>query len=191
VNPRRGHAQPDQPLSFTDFYRRTYSEVLHFVWQYAAPGIDAEEVVAEAFARACARWPELDYPRPWVYRVVINLAHDARKQCQRTSSSADPCPDDREVQGWTSAARLPGAEWGAQLSAIEESLRRLPHKQRVAVLLHYQGWTLNEIAATLGCQAGTVRCHLHFGRHKLRKMLAEQQPARQPAANGGLEGRTA
>ena len=177
--------------AFTDFFRARYVEVLLFAWHYAGSGLDVENLVAEAFARACAWWPTIDDPRPWVYRTVINLITDAGRESQRSSPSGDPYKDHGASSRWKSGAMLPGVEWGAQLAEISWALQQLPGQQRAAVLLDYRGWTGPQIAAALECTPITVRGHLHRGRARLRELLGEPQRTKQQAPSTGLEGRTA
>ena len=65
---------------------------------------DADDITAEAWARACEAWPRIINPRPWVYRVVTNLAYKAYRESQMTCLSADPCTDYAVNALWVSGA---------------------------------------------------------------------------------------
>ena len=52
--------------AFTVFYRKHRDEVLRYAWQFAGPHSDADDIAAEAWARACEAWPRITNPRPWV-----------------------------------------------------------------------------------------------------------------------------
>src|SRR4051812_16125029 len=89
----------------------------------------AEDVVAEAFARALARWSKvehLDHRDAWVHRVAINLALDTLRR--------PPPPIER-----------PGPDEGSEPARAElrlvltAALRRLSRRQREAVVLRYLG----------------------------------------------------
>ena len=191
VRAGNGNNEPVPGQAFTQFYRAAYPEILAFARMQAGPHLDVEDIVSEAFARACAWWPQIDKPRPWVYRTVIHLIADAGRHGQRCTPDADPCPDDRPSPRWKSGTQLPGAEYGALISDLTRGLQQLPHHQRAAVLLDYRGWSRTEIAAILGCSAITVRGHLHRGRARLRELAGEPSPSRTQASSTGLEGRTA
>jgi RNA polymerase sigma-70 factor (ECF subfamily) len=150
--------------AFSEFYQAHRDEVLRFARHQAGPGADAENIAAEAWARACASWTGITEPRPWVYRVVINLASRAGKERQMTAVSGDPYTDYQSRSRWVSGALLPGIEWAERISDITQGLQQLPSQQRAAVLLGYRGWSTPEIAETLGCTTATVRVHLHLGR---------------------------
>lgn len=183
-------APPDR--GFSDFYRKHRDEVRRYAWQLAGPHADVDNITAEAWARACEAWPRIDMPRPWVYRVVTNLARKAYRESQMTCLSADPCTDHAASALWMSGAgSIPGPEWAERITDIRRGLDKLPHHQRAAVLLAYREWTPREIAEVLGCKASTARVHLHLGRAKLRRLLGEPTLQPQETPRTGLEGRTA
>jgi RNA polymerase sigma-70 factor, ECF subfamily len=177
--------------TFSAFYQEHNMELLRFAWHYGAPHLDLEAIVAEAWARAWATWPSLARPRPWLYRVIINLIHDAGKTAQQTRPASEPLDDGECAPAWSSAVPMPGAEWAARVSEVSLALQRLPAQQRAAVLLDYQGFSRPEIAAALGCSRTTVRGHLHRGRAHLKTMLGEPVHAGREERSTGLEGRPA
>lgn len=174
---------------FDDFYRAHREGLLVFIRQYGGPGLDAEDICGEAWARAFARWRMISEPRGWVFRVAINLAHRAGREASRARPSGDVLDFEHAAARWPWSTPMPGAEWGALVSDIRDALQRLPGQQRAAVLLDHAGWSPPEIADALGCSAGTVRGHLFRGRAKLRRFLDEPRPAAQRVAGEGLEGR--
>jgi RNA polymerase sigma factor (sigma-70 family) len=179
----------DYQPAFTAFYKAHREPVLRFARHYGAKHLDVEAIVAEAWARAYAIWPSLADPRPWLYRVVMNLIHDAGRAAMQTVPVEDPYTTSGRPPVWVSAAKLPGAEWAARVSEVTAALQRLPAQQRAAVLLDYQGVPRAEIAAALECSTVTVRGHLHRGRARLRRMLEEPAVDPHPARDTGLEGR--
>jgi RNA polymerase sigma-70 factor (ECF subfamily) len=55
---------------------------------------------------------------------------------------------------------------------VNESLERLPHEQREVILLRFvEGMSYDQIAATVGCEVGTVRSRLHYGKRAMRREL--------------------
>jgi DNA-directed RNA polymerase specialized sigma24 family protein len=62
---------------FAAWYRTLWPPVLRAVTVTVGDRDLAEEAVAEAFARALARWPspvEFDSPAAWLHRVAVNEA---------------------------------------------------------------------------------------------------------------------
>lgn len=121
----------------------------------------AEDVAAEALARTYARWSSvrnLSYLDGWVLRVTTNVAIDVvRKRRTLELSPPEPVSDDGV------AVRL----------ALVAAMRALPQRQREAIALRYlAGLSEDEVAASLGISAGTVKTHLHRGVQSLRERLS-------------------
>lgn len=55
---------------------------------------------------------------------------------------------------------------------VHHALDRLPLPQREALTLYFlQDLSIDEIAAVLGCPAGTVKSRLHYGKQAIRKFI--------------------
>jgi RNA polymerase sigma-70 factor (sigma-E family) len=124
----------------------------------------AEDVAAEALARAYSRWEQvqdLPYRDAWVLRVAANVAIDVARRRRRAPEPVAPA--DRDP---TDAA--------ATRIALVEALRALPRRQRDVVVLRYLSDLPEEaVAESLGISAGTVKTHLHRGLAALRRQLHE------------------
>jgi RNA polymerase sigma-70 factor (ECF subfamily) len=65
-----------QRLDFAEFYRSFRDDCLRTVLVIVGDQDNAQELVAEAFARACASWRTVSrHPAPaaWVVRTALNL----------------------------------------------------------------------------------------------------------------------
>jgi RNA polymerase sigma factor (sigma-70 family) len=177
--------------SFGDFYMAYRDAVLRFARHQAGPGANAENIVTEAWMRACDSWDHITDPQSWVYRVIFDLASQADKKRQTTTASGDLYTDRRDRPRWVSDGSLYDTKWAERIIDTTKGLQRLPRQQRAAVLLNHCGWSASEIAGVLGCKTVTARVHLHLGRSRLRRFLAEPATVAQEAPQPGLEGRTA
>jgi RNA polymerase sigma-70 factor (sigma-E family) len=123
------------------------------------PGL-AEDLAAEALARALARWPKIrsyEFLDAWVLRVVTNLAIAA-------FATRAPTPSDAVVAGPDDVAVL--------RVTLAQALRALPARQRDAVVLRYLvDMSEADVAQTLGVAPGTVKSHLHRAVTRLRTTL--------------------
>jgi RNA polymerase sigma-70 factor (sigma-E family) len=124
----------------------------------------AEDIAAEALARAYAHWPRvatLDHRDGWVLRVAANLAVDKVRRRPEvvvvpSAASVGPHADDLVV------LRV----------ALVAALGSLPRRQRQAVALRYLGdLTDREVATALGISVGSVKTHIHRGLGALRLRL--------------------
>ena len=120
----------------------------------------AEDVAAEALARAYAQWPRvsgLPYCDAWVLRVATNLAID---QVRRHPAQVQ-CPASADTEELVTL-RL----------ALAAALVALPRRQRQVVTLRYLGELSEpEVAAALGISCGSVKTHVHRGLAALRARL--------------------
>lgn len=136
----------------------------------------AEDVAAEAMARAFTHWDRIglsvSHRTGWVLRVTTNLAIDVVRQRERSSDLADPdvgapmedAVDDQDAL--TTRLTLIGA------------MRELPDRQREAVALRYlAGLSQAEVAEALGVSPGTVARHVNRGLTRLRERVAVLAPA--------------
>jgi RNA polymerase sigma factor (sigma-70 family) len=119
---------------------------------------EAEDVTAEAFARALARWRKigrLDWREAWITRVAVNLAIDRRRR--------NPPPMSK-----SSVGRDP-TDAVADHEVLVAAMRRLSRRQRAVIGLRYLvGLPIAEIAERMGLAEGTVRVHLSRGLRRLR-----------------------
>jgi len=149
------------PDDFDAFFYELLPQVLRLAGRMTVDHATAEDVAAEAFARAFARWARLKvlpHREAWVLRVTSNVAIDLfrrrRPPATRTPAQADP--------GEVVTLRV----------SLVEALRALPKRQREAVVLRYLA-DLSEadVASALGVRPGTVKSQLHRARRSLADRL--------------------
>ncbi|RRA50050.1 sigma-70 family RNA polymerase sigma factor [Acidipila sp. EB88] len=122
--------------------------------------------------------------RTYLYRIVVNVAHDARRQRaqqqRRTVSLSEPLDAVADQDGFCWEDRLAhgGANAEQQLQerefqqAVEAAMAQLSEPERaVLVLYHQEEQSYQEIAAALALPINTVRTHLHRARSRLRGLL--------------------
>jgi RNA polymerase sigma-70 factor (ECF subfamily) len=154
---------------FEDFYRREYHHILAIARAVSPDRAAAEDLAQESFAAAHRHWrkvSEYDDPRAWVRRVMINRATSMRRRVGA------------ELRAITRAGHDPSRGVTPELTpattGVWEEVRRLPKRQRQAIVLHYVGeLSTEEIGEALGCSPGAVKSHLHRGREALRGRLAD------------------
>jgi RNA polymerase sigma factor (sigma-70 family) len=72
------------------------------------------------------------------------------------------------------AAGGDAAERHAVGTLVRQALGRLPRQQRAVLVLRYcEDLPETEVAAMLGCSAGTVKTHAHRGLRALRESLGD------------------
>jgi RNA polymerase sigma-70 factor (ECF subfamily) len=154
---------------FVDFYEGHRSRCLRAVVAHGLSRDEAEDAVAEAFARAWMSWSRvstLQSPSAWVVRTAVNA----------------------NVSWWRKRRReLPGVPCGDPADASEEpayavdllrAIATLPPRQREVVVLRYLlDLDTDTAARSLAIAPGTVKAHLHHALATLRERLEDHQEA--------------
>jgi RNA polymerase sigma factor (sigma-70 family) len=114
---------------------------------------------------------------PWLFTIARNLSHTA---ASRQTAARGELPGDHVVAELVDDRPGPEAISAASesLCALREAVHQLPARQRQCLLLRVvEELSYEEIAATLGLSAHTVRNHLAEARRQLRQNFA--MPVRQ------------
>jgi RNA polymerase sigma-70 factor (ECF subfamily) len=131
---------------------------------------EADDAVQEGMLaawRAIARYDPGRPFRPWLMRIVVNAALDARRRSR--VRQAEPIAETLE-SGGLGPDRM--AEAALLRIRLDEGLAGLPERQRIAlVLFDAEGWGHADIAAALGVPEGTVRSYVFHARRAMRKVL--------------------
>jgi len=146
----------DEPVTFEEFFRERYGEVVRSMRLMVGDHARAEELTQEAFARACRHWRRvrtLDRPVAWVYVVATN---EARREWRRDQRAASPPGNAPAVTFDDAAGKV------ATTVDVQAALAQLTDRQRAAVVLRYVAdLPVAEIAEVMGCATGTVKATLH------------------------------
>jgi RNA polymerase sigma factor (sigma-70 family) len=160
---------------FAEFYRRSRDACLRAVLVSIGDQETAEELVAEAFARACASWRTVSmHPAPaaWVVRTALNANISRWRRRRREVLVAEP----RVI------ADLPAADGpvgGSMEPRIKAALRRLPVRQRQVIALRLLlDLDTARTAEVLGIAPNTVKAHMAQAlaalRHDLQPELQQE-----------------
>jgi RNA polymerase sigma factor (sigma-70 family) len=146
-----------QRSDFADFYRDAKDQCLLAVLVSVGDQDTAQDLVAEAFARAWASWPTVcRHPAPaaWVVRTALNAGVSRWRRRRREVAVADlSLLADRPAA--TAAAD------GCVDPRIMAALARLPDRQRQVVALRLvMDLDTERTARVLGVAPGTVQAHL-------------------------------
>lgn len=137
-------------------YRAEALKMWRAIMGYAGdPGV-ADDAVSEAFARALHHRDSIHDLRAWTWRVAFRVAAaELRTRARHDEGSL-----------------VDAAEPSADAADLVTALRRLPERQRLALVLHdYADRPTAEVAAIMGCTPATVLVHLSRGRKRLRGLL--------------------
>ncbi len=137
------------------------------VWRLALARManvhDAEDLFQEVFLRYFRHEAQLEsdeHRRAWLIRCTLNRA-----------KSAHSAPWRHRILPLEVAAQIGVRD---DYREVYAAVLSLPEKYRTVVHLHYfEGLTIAEIAAQLGCAEGTVKARLHRARTQLKDALGD------------------
>lgn len=175
----------DSPEDFASFYERSRDGCLRAVSVSVGNPTLAEDLTAEAFARALADWRKVSrHPAPeaWVVRVALN-AHVSWWRKLRREVPWSGRDDDLQPGRRIGADVGPGLDSGSgdsdspMLDAmVLSALRALPERQREVVTLRLLlDLDTDTTARVLGISPSAVKTHLSRAAAALRGRLAPPQ----------------
>jgi RNA polymerase sigma-70 factor (ECF subfamily) len=163
-------AQGGDTAAFERMYRLQSGAVYALALRLTGNRERALELMQDSFVRA---WERLASFRgesafaSWLHRLTVNVFLNQARSDSRRRSLMDITEDgsdagDVAVLGTDPAERLD----------LESAIATLPRNARIAFVLHeIEGFSHEEIAATLGVAAATVRSHVFRARHLLMEYL--------------------
>ncbi|TWP33522.1 SigE family RNA polymerase sigma factor [Leekyejoonella antrihumi] len=158
-------------MEFTEYVREQRPSLLRFATVLTGQAWLADDVVSDVLGRAFERWDHIDSlarPHAYVRRMIVNDYLSWRRRLLRTTPTSD-------IER-SSTATADSSEQYAERDAMIGRLRRLPRRQRAAVVLrYYAGLPDAEIAAELGCRTSTVRSQISRALTTLR--ITEEAPS--------------
>jgi RNA polymerase sigma factor (sigma-70 family) len=162
-------------LDFAEFYHGSRDYCLSTVLVIVGDQDTAQELVAEAFAGACASWRTVSrhpVPAAWVVRTALNTHISRWRRRRREVLVADP----GTVAGLAAGAEAADDPFDPQIKA---ALMRLPARQRQVVALRLLlDLDTKRTAEVLGITPNTVMAHMAQALAALRVDLMPEQQKR-------------
>jgi RNA polymerase sigma factor (sigma-70 family) len=169
-----------EPEHFTVLFRRHAPHIQRYVVHRLGQDA-ADDIVAETFLLAFRQRDSYDQTRadarPWLYGIATNLIGRHRRAEIRMYRALARTGIDPVMEPFTDAVddRVSASTASRRLAA---ALARLPAELRDTLLLVAWGdLSYEEVATALGVPIGTVRSRVSRARSKLRRTLADSNPA--------------
>lgn len=148
---------------------RHYRFVFRLAYRWLGHRTDAEDVtqtVCMGLAGTIRSFDGRAAFTSWLYRLTLNAVRDFQRSQHRRGRLADA------VSPFVAGESPAGQEAALHVSDIWRMVRRLPERQRAAVLLvHGAELSQAEAARVMGCREATVAWHIHKARKLLRDLL--------------------
>jgi len=161
-------ADADAEAAVTALYGTHYRPLVRLAALLVRDVATAEEVVQDSFVAMHASWRRLrdtDKALSYLRQSVVNKSRSVLRHRVVVDRNAPKPPP-----------LAPSAEQGAiselERSAVVSALRRLPARQREALVLrYYADLSEAQIACTMGISRGAVKSHTARGMSSLRAVL--------------------
>ena len=164
-----GHADVDR-REFAEVFNEHHRAAVRLAYLLTSDADQAEDIVAEAFAKVYVRWRKggIRDVGAYVRRAVANEANSRlRRRYLERRHAEHRAGDERGVRRVEDHAADRDEVWWA--------LQRLPARQRTAVVLRYfEELSEAETAEVLGVSVGTVKSQVSRGLDRLEELLASR-----------------
>ena len=142
---------------------------------------DSQDATQEGMIKALTHLSDFDGRstfRTWLFRIMTNAAHDARRRRKRRFTFGFSLgSDDQDDSGIEPAVQHDPTQNLRRhdlRQILNGALDRVPHKQREAFVLHVEaGLTYQEVAEVQDVPIGTVMSRIHNARSKLQSFLGD------------------
>jgi RNA polymerase sigma-70 factor (ECF subfamily) len=160
--------QAGEPGAFEDLLGVMERPLLYYAAKLVRSEERALDVLQEVWLRVFRDMRRLKDPaslRPWLYRLTHGIAVDRI----RGSVSRERAEEAQTVE-WQESAE---PEWSwADADAVHEALDGLELKHREVLVLHFlEDFSVEEIAAAVGCPAGTVKSRIYHAKKEMKGIL--------------------
>lgn len=165
------HAKAGDRDAFAELVARHYDFVHRVAWKWCGSKSDAEDIAQEVCARlgrSIRSFAGQGAFTTWLYALTLNVARDQGRRSARET---------RKAQAFNVHAAALGEavpEPDERADAMWEAVRKLPDKQREAVLLVYgEELSHGEAAEIMGCAEPTVSWHVHEAKKRLKVLMRQ------------------
>lgn len=164
-----GRARSGDRQAFGELVGRHYDFIHRVAWRWSGNRADAEDIAQEVCVRlgkAIRTFRGEGAFTTWLYAMTMNAARDLKRKTLRDSLKTEAFGVHAAIAG-----EMP-EESDDQAERLWTSVRRLPDKQREAVMLVYgEGMSHAQAADAMGLAEATVSWHVHEAKKRLRDLM--------------------
>jgi RNA polymerase sigma-70 factor (sigma-E family) len=157
------------PASFDVVFEAQHERLMRLAWLLCGDEAEAEDAIAEVFARLCRRWTTVNDIRDldaYLRRAVVNEVRSSLRRRVRIR---------RVRSGSPYGAAAPDRDLGER-ERMHRALLQLGHRQRAALVLRfYEDLSEADTARLLRMPVGTVKSTVSRGLERLRRILEEEK----------------
>ncbi len=167
--------------AFEQIVRRYHVKVIHLIYCYLNHRWEAEEVAQDVFFKVwknASQFKGKSKFSTWLYRIAVNtcLNHKRSKKAESntldSTSNPEDFPDNPEFAGTNEGNPQQLMEKKEREDIVRQSLRLLPEKQRMAIILsRFEGYSYAEIAELMNVSIAAVESLLFRAKQNIARIL--------------------
>lgn len=159
--------------AFASLLARHYDRIFGLAFRLTGSRADAEDLaqdICAALPVKLAHWRAEARFTTWLYRVVVNAAHDLRRRHASRARAADGWGD------WEIARQAQMAEEAEVLDWLTAAMARLtPELRDTVALVLGEEMTQAEAGQVLGVSEGTIAWRMSEVKKRLRAIAAQEE----------------
>ncbi len=172
-------AQQGDPEAFATLVEQYEELAFRVAYLIVRDETEAQDVAQDAFVRAYRSLDRFDAQqpfRPWLLRIVTNLAINNRRGMRRRDAMSERYEREARLQN-----RVPSPEAAVEATAEAERVWQAvadlsEQDQTILYLRYFLDASEEETAAAIGRPVGTVKSRLHRVLRRLRAIVEERYP---------------
>jgi RNA polymerase sigma-70 factor (ECF subfamily) len=158
--------------AFRALFDSHHREMFRFAYRLTGVVDAAEDITQECFLRLIRR-PAFDRGRGSLRQYLYGIVRNLVRQHQQASGREVLWNGDDDDQIPAATATLDPMASAELTAIVQAAISALPPLQREAIVLcEFEDLSLDEAAAVVGADVGTVKSRLHRAREGLRRSLA-------------------
>lgn len=153
--------------AFSALVTRHYDRVFRLAFRLTGAKADAEDLTQDICASLATKITHFKGDArftTWLYRVVVNAAHDRRRRRATYTKATTGWGD------WEIARRAEADETNEALDWLNAAMRALPEDLRDTLALVLDDMTHAETAEVLGVSEGTISWRISEAKKRLREL---------------------
>jgi len=159
---------------FQKIFNEHKHAVYRYAWRMSGSAVVAEDITQDVFVSLLRQPNRFDQGRGSMRAFLLGIARNIALKRWRDETRWEELVDTEFSSRETSLDRIESREVG---EIVGEAVRSLPLLQReVLILAEYEEMSIEEIAAAVESETGTVKSRLHRARENLRRILAPLRP---------------
>lgn len=164
-----GQAQKGDSAAFGRLVERHYDFVHRVAWRWCGRKADAEDIAQEVcvrLGRAIRGYRGGGAFTTWLYAMTLNAVRDMMRKAKRETAKTEAFGVHAVIEGQG------GENVDDRGERLWAAVRKLPDKQRDAVLLVYgEGLSHSAAADAMACAEATVSWHIHEAKKRLKALM--------------------